>query len=171
MPIVASRVVEDALQKDGRRYFRYGHTDHNDKEYVTHVRLVPSDYVADADADAPRQEIELALQENGDAISRVENGEDSLVVAQAFNHSTEQAISQELIYEMMERLEDVYFVLAMEPLMEDMRARFNAAELATYLLLNNAGELGKINQKYDAVLRSESDIETAKVSEQVGRRA
>ena len=164
MSIVSSRIVEDAAQKDGRRYLRYGHTDHNATEHVTHVRLVPADFVADADSDASRQEASLDESERGEAISRVESGEDALTVVNSFDHSTQKELAKALVYEMVRR-RDPYFVLSMEPLIDFIRANFTAPQIRNFLDIT-AAQLTKLNTKYNAIIANKADLLTADIQDE-----
>ena len=165
MTIVSSRIVEDAAQKDGRRYLRYGHTDHNSKEHVTHVRLVAAAFVADPDADAPRQATALDESERGEAISRVESGEDALTVVNSFDHSTQKELAKALIYEMVRR-RDPYFVLLMEPLIEWIKANFTNVQIRNFLDIT-ASQLTTLNTKYNAIIASKADLLAADIQDEL----
>ena len=164
MSIVSSRVVEDAAQKDGRRYLRYGHTDHNGLEHVTHVRLVPADFNADPDGDAARQELSLDTSERQQAISRIEVGEDSLAVVNSFDHSTQKELAKALIYEMVRR-RDPYFVLLLEPLIEWIKANFSAAQIQSFLDITSA-QLTILNNKYNAIIAIKADLLLADIEKE-----
>lgn len=164
MSIVSSRVVEDAAQKDGRRYLRYGHTDHNGVEHVTHVRLVPADFIADADGDAARQELFLDEVERQQAISRIEGGEDSLAVVNSFDHSTQKELAKSLVYEMVRR-RDPYFVLLLEPLIEWIKASFTAAQIRNFLDITSA-QLTTMNNKYNLIITNKADLLAADIQDE-----
>ncbi len=163
MSIVSSRIIEDAAQKDGRRYLRYGHTDHNGKEHVTHVRLVAAAFVADAASDAPRQEQELSRLEAQNAISRVEDGEDPVDVINDAEHAISNQIAIALIYDMV-RDRDPYKILTLESLFDFMRDTMTAVQIRSYLNIT-AVQFAWLNSRYNRIIAHKADIRAADVQE------
>ena len=164
MSIVSSVVFIDHAEKDGRRYLQYRHQDHLGFFHHSSLRLVPSSFVLDAAADGVLIEISLDEGEAGNAINRVEFGEDSLVVANSFIHSTQKNIAKKLIRHMVST-GDPYFALAMESLVDFIRATFTAPQIENFLDITSA-QLTTLNNKYNAIIAIKADLETADVQEE-----
>jgi len=166
MSIVSSIVFQDHAESDGRRYIQYQHTDHLGAKHHSGMRLVPAAFSLDATADGVLTEASLDEGEAQGAIDRVESGEDALVVANSFIHSTQKNIAKALIRHMV-ATRDVYFALAMESLVDFIRATFTNPQIEGFLDITNA-QLITLNNKYNAVINAKTDLETADVQEDFG---
>lgn len=172
MPIVSSETIADAhTQADGRRYITHYFTDHLG---VTHKLGPKKDnalgdaaareivYTAERAAIIPNIELKLDESEQQNAISRVENGEDALVVANNFKHSTQKKIAKKLIYWMM-RERDPQIVIWLEPLITYINTSLTDTQIKSFLDITQV-QLNKIREKAKQILNDPNPCQSAQTA-------
>jgi len=160
--VVSSTKISDRPQADGRRYVRVRFivADHDDAETEVFIgpRLVASDFDVDAWMAAHGGDVleQMARQED-------EGGKDFNTVANPQTYalnpkwSTTKRIAKTLVYWMMEE-KDPRIVIYLEPLLDYIKANYNATQIANFLDITTAKVL-RMNARIDAIL---SDTGTVK---------
>ena len=158
MTIVNHALVSSA-PNGNRLNVTYRFTDHLTKEHLVDD-LVPAGTDTNADMlsryaalDTQHAENEITLQ-----ISRAEDGEDILSVAQSPNYTTAKILVKRVIRHMM-RVRDPYLVIALEPLIVYLRANYTNAQLLTFLTLT-ATQGTKMNSRINAILDNKAAFTT-----------
>jgi len=165
MPIVSQSILKDQAQADGRRIIIFLFTDDLGNDIIFHRGRVPSDFDADAEllAYVDKMDNILISIELENAISKVESGEDSLTVTNAFHHSTQKETAKKLIRYMI-KIKSVYFVLAMESLVEYIKTNYNNGQILTFLDITS-DQLITLNSKYNSIITNKTDILAADIQE------
>ena len=161
MAIVSHQTIEDSAQADGRRHLRYEFIDHLGETYIHGPITVASDFDADADriTKVSKMEVRIKEREEGDIQQSAESGEDVLTLVLNPTYSTSKRIAKKLIRFMM-RKKDPYLVIALEPLINYLRANYNAAQLKSFLDISTA-QAQKMNARIDTILNNKTDLLSA----------
>jgi len=159
--------ADNHTQADGRRYVRFRFVDHLGGSHWSGPMLLDgaADYDAIRLSAVPRVESDLDEQEQGEACSRLENGEDALVVVNSAQHSTMKKLAKKIIrYAMRNR--DVHLLIALEPLITYLRATYTGAQIANFLDVD-LPTLSRIAQRYDDLIavRTVIDADAGRVEE------
>jgi len=156
MPTV-SQVTHSLSPSGARVYVTYRFTDHvggthDVNRYVSnttdHAQAL-LDLIPDINARMIEQEVDSA-------VSRVESGEDPVVLVNNPDHSTTKRLTKALLYYMM-RERDPLFVILLEPLILDIRANFTAVQMAAFLDLT-AAQVTKLNGRINNILDNKADF-------------
>lgn len=163
MSIVNQRLVQDPYEYHGQTILRLEFTDHLGEKHRFR-RVCSIDPNAFLLAHVPKVEALLSKDELRGVVKRVDNGEDSLVVALNPIHSTTKEIAKTLIYHMV-KARDIGFVLKMEPLIEYIKANFTSNQMQNFLDVT-AQQLTRMNIKYNSVISNKADLLAADFSEE-----
>ena len=166
MSIVSTTVHTNELTLSGdRRTVRFLMTDHLGAKHLTANRRVNAD--ADLSAimlsDAVKKERSLALHEEEYSISRVRSGENVLAVINSLRHGTKKGVARVLIRWAM-KSEDVYSMLSIKPLVEDIKSTFSFDKMAAFLEIT-PNQLTRFITRYNKIASNETDLNEVKEGE------
>lgn len=149
MAITSSQIIEDQVQKDGRRSIRERHTDHLDTaHFVQYIAESGMDVNAIMIARVPSLNTMLIENEEQKLISKFEE-EHSDPTLYTFNHTTKQVFLRRLVRYLMKH-PDVKIIVAIKPVIDWLKATYTATQIATYLGITTT-VLGRINTRLDAI--------------------
>jgi hypothetical protein len=156
---IVSIVVNDSGGDDRRITYQITLEDNVGVQLTHMIGPIVADPGFDAAVDAQSKATELLAQEmtteDEGAQERVWD-EDSLYITQNPRWSTDRRIAKKLIRWMM-REQDPRIVIALEPLIDYIRANYTAAQIAAWLDLTIAQVL-KMNRRINAVLEDVGTI-------------
>jgi len=157
MAIISSQIIENQVQKDGRRSVRERHIDH-----LGALHFIQ--YLANADTDVnvimldrvPSINAMLIDNEEQKLISKFEE-EHSNPANYTFDFTTKQAFLRRLVRYLMNH-RDVKIIVAIKPLIDWLKATYTPTQIATYLGITTV-VLGRINTRLDAIFAIANTLE------------
>lgn len=156
---IISHTVTTSPQSATRMNAYYAFTDHVGG--VHRVRkLVSNTFDTEADALAMYDRVAegLVSAEEQAILAMVENGEDIQSTILNPVHSTAKEMAKKAIYYMM-RERNPYIVIALEPLINYLRANYTGAQLITFLDITSE-QATKMNTRINAILDNKSAFTT-----------
>lgn len=146
---------DNHLQANGMRWIRHSFVDHLGITHAGAPKLVDgtwgtAEFLADRIASIPRVEAALSLREELEARDRVSLGEDALVVANDFKHSTQKKIAKHLVYWMMEE-SDPKIVIRLEPLLTYINGTLTDLQIQNFLDITPQ-QLANMREKVKQIL-------------------
>jgi len=158
--IISVTITHDSGGSDRRLHYSIVLEDNDNVQSTHEIGPIVADAGFDASAHANKKAQQLltgaANDEDNQIIERVES-EDSLTITLNPKWSTSKRIAKKLIRYMM-RERDPRIVVALEPLIDYLRANYNANQLANWLDITTQQVL-KMNRRINAIL---DDVGTVK---------
>lgn len=161
MTVTNIQVSIDRVQADGSRKIWYLVTDTIEGDVQVYRGQVNSDFNPSLDFPlyTSAWEANKEAQEIGRAIKRVQRGENALVVSDNPERTTKKKIAKKLIYYAMKE-KDPYFLLSLEPLIENLKLNYTNTELANFLDITT-DQLIKLNNKYNSIISAKTQLNDA----------
>ena len=160
--VISSNVHSDRAMKSGSRYirFRFVLEDNNNvqHDHITHTKLYPADFDADA-AHEPMQQTILEAYRTVEImrIQRMQPGVNPLTRAQNSQWGSLTGVAKALLLWMINE-RDPRIVIFLEPLIVYVQANYNASQIASFLGLS-VTQVARMSDRINAIL---SDIGTVK---------
>jgi len=159
MSISSSVIYDDKTQADGTRQIIEKHTDHVGVVYTVFLSNKSQEYEAvdEMNARVPSIEASLADNEDSTAMTRVEDGENPLTIANNPIHSTSKRLAITMVYAMMRARSSktnlVRIIILLAPLLVYLNNNFTDNQLTSYLNITQT-QLTKMRTRISTILNA-----------------